>query len=211
MRINFLISAMSLNEAQIKSIKEKNIWNEDCPVHYSDLTLQKIPYINFDGFSQIGELLIARQVVEKVTLIFEELYHIKFPIHQIKLIDEFDGNDIRSMEANNSSAFNGRRVMNTSKWSSHAYGVAIDINPEQNPYMALDHETSSIQVYPRKGLSYVNRGVKKPGMVEEIVPIFSKYGFSEWGGNWEQKPDYHHFQIPWDQIKQMFPNPPNKV
>ena len=195
---------MPLNEMQVKSLIDNNVWNDDCPVHYSELTIQKVPYVNFDGFSQIGELLIATTVVESVTLIFEELYHIKFPIHQIKLIDEFSGDDLLSMEANNSSAYNGRRIMNTEKWSSHAYGVAIDINPLQNPYMVFDSDSSSIKVYPSKGLKYVNRGIQKPGMVEEIVSIFKKHGFTEWGGNWELKPDYHHFQLPWEKINEMF-------
>ncbi len=195
---------MPLNDSQIKSLIDRNIWNDECPVHYSELTVQKVPYINFEGFSQIGELLVATKVVENVAMIFEELYHQRFPIHQIQLIDHFDGDDIASMEANNSSAYNGRKVMNTERWSSHAYGVAIDINPHQNPYMVLDQESSTIKVYPQKGLNFVNRGVKKPGMVEEIVPIFAQYGFTEWGGNWELKPDYHHFQLPWEKINQMF-------
>lgn len=195
---------MPLSDAQIKSLVNRNVWNDDCPVHYSELTLQKVPYIDFEGFSQIGELLVSSKIVENVALIFEELYHLRFPIQQIRLIDDFDGDDVASMEANNSSAFNGRKVMNTNRWSSHAYGVAIDINPHQNPYMMLNPESSSIKVFPQKGMSYVNRGVKKPGMVEEIVQIFAQFGFTEWGGNWELKPDYHHFQLPWDKINEMF-------
>ena len=84
---------MPLSDSQIKSLQDNNVWNDDCPVHYSELTLQKVPYINFDGFSQIGELLVARKVVESVTLIFEELYHLKFPIHQMRIIDDFGGDE----------------------------------------------------------------------------------------------------------------------
>lgn len=181
------------------------MWAEDCPVHYSQLSLLQIPFHNFDGFSQIGQIMVASAVSEPVQNIFSELYDLKFPIHSLLLMDEFFGNDLKSMEANNSSAYNGRRIMNTERWSSHAYGVAIDINPKQNPYLQFDHHAATIKVYPSSGLNYVNRGVNKSGMVEEIVPIFAKYGFTEWGGSWDTKPDYHHFQLPWDDIKSMFP------
>ena len=197
---------MALSETQINSLIENNVWNQDCPVHHSKLTVLEVPYINFDGFDQIGEIMISERLTEQVASIFKELYQASFPIHSIELIDHFKGNDVLSMESNNSSAFNGRRVMNTDRWSSHAYGVAIDINPVQNPYMVMDLDDSSIKVYPSDGMSFVNRGVSKKGMVETIIPIFAKYGFTEWGGSWELKPDYHHFQIPWEKIEEMFPD-----
>ena len=37
-------------------------------------------------------------------------------------------------------------------------------------------------------------------MVEPIVEIFKKHGFSEWGGDWNSPIDYHHFQVPRNEI-----------
>jgi hypothetical protein len=51
----------------------------------------------------------------------------------MQLVDVYSGDDDRSMAANNTSAFNCRKVAGTSKWSEHAYGRAIDVNPVQNP------------------------------------------------------------------------------
>lgn len=196
---------MPLSDKRVQSLINNNIWNDDCPVHYSELSCIEIPFINFDGFSQIGEIMIADVLVENVKTIFSELYDAKFPIASLKLMDVFKGDDLASMEANNSSGYNGRKIMNTSRWSSHAYGVAIDINPAQNPYLSLDVDQANIQVFPSSGITYVNRIVQKPGMVDDIVSIFSDNGFTEWGGNWELKPDYHHFQLPWDEIEKLFP------
>lgn len=119
-------------------------------------------------------------------------------------MDSFKGDDVASMNANNSSAFNGRRIMNTNRWSSHAYGVAIDINPRQNPYLRFNTDENTIKVLPDEALPFVNRTVPKKGMVEPIVDLFAQYGFTEWGGRWDDKPDYHHFQMPWDRINALF-------
>jgi hypothetical protein len=37
------------------------------------------------------------------------------------------------MLADNTSAFNCRLVPGTGAWAQHAYGLAVDINPLENP------------------------------------------------------------------------------
>ena len=49
------------------------------------------------------------------------------------------------MRADNTSAFNCRYVAGTTRWSQHAYGRAIDLNPVENPYVSGHH------VSPRAG------------------------------------------------------------
>ena len=44
----------------------------------------------------------------------------------MKLVDAYGPDDHRSMNADNTSAFNCRFVAGTSRWSMHAYGTAID-------------------------------------------------------------------------------------
>ena len=121
--------------------------------------------------------------------IFGELYQIRFPIHQMETIENFQGDDEKSMKANNSSCFNFRKIAGTDKLSIHSYGLAIDINPKQNPYV-----TNGI-IYPEDGASYLNRETQRPGMVEPIVDIFKRNGFEIWGGEWKDPIDYHHFQV----------------
>ena len=56
----------------------------------------------------------------------------------MQLVDAYDGDDNRSMAANNSSAYNCRTVAGQSSFSAHAYGAAVDINPVENPYVTAD-------------------------------------------------------------------------
>ncbi len=195
---------MALSESEVQNLIENHCWSEECPVHHSRLELLDVPFVNFDGFAQIGQIMVLDTIKNEVAQLFKELASRSFPLQSLQLITTFGGNDLASMNANNSSAFNGRRIMNTNRWSSHAYGVAIDINPRQNPYLLFNTDEHSIKVLPDDALPYVNRTVPKKGMVEPIVDLFAQYGFTEWGGRWDDKPDYHHFQMPWDRINALF-------
>lgn len=99
------------------------------------------------------------------------------------------------MSANNSSCFNFRKIAGTDKLSLHAYGLAIDINPMQNPFI------QNSKISPANGKDFIDRSKIKAGMVEPVVEVFYKYGFTEWGGNWQEPIDYHHFQVPRQQIE----------
>lgn len=141
-----------------------------------------ILYINFEGKESDGLLEVHIDVKDEVIKIFNEIKEIKFPIFQMKTIDNYDNDDEKSVVANNSSAYNFRFVSGTTKLSDHAIGLAIDINPVQNPWV----HPSALNLFPYKP------GEK--GTIEkdsEIVKIFEKYGWS-WGGNW-RNPDYQHF------------------
>ncbi len=189
---------------QLKGMQTYGVWRDGCPVPVSRLRSLELEFLGFDGELHSGTIIVLDDVANAVIQIFKELLERKFPLERVQPAEEFGGDDVAMMEANNSSGFNGRMIMNTDRWSSHAYGVAIDINPGMNPYMLPDKETSTVKVYPPQAIDYVNRGVKKPGMTEEIVDIFAAHGFTEWGGNWPDRPDYHHFQLPWDKIREMF-------
>ena len=129
-------------------------------------------------------------MVRKVFSLFKELYDVKYPIYQMKLVDEYDASDFKSIEANNTSAFNYRYIENTTTLSKHAYGMAIDINPIENPYVFngnVEHKSSE---------EYINRSKFKIGMItsdDDCVKIFKKYGWT-WGGDWINPKDYQHFE-----------------
>ena len=79
--------------------------------------------------------------------------------------------------------------------SYHALGLAIDINPLQNPYVR-----GSV-IEPIEGKPFVNREQKVPGMIFEndaAVRAFKKRGW-KWGGNWKKTKGYYdlqHFEKP---------------
>lgn len=179
------------------SMKEKSIWSRSCPVGFKKLELFEVEHYDFSGNVKTGQMIIFDGLSWPLLQIFQELFAMKFPIHSMQLMDFFDGNDDLSMEANNSSCFNYRKIAGTSRLSVHSYGMAIDINPVQNPFITEDKK-----ILPKEGEDFLDRTNLRPGMVEPIVPIFEKHGF-EWGGNWSSPIDYHHFQIPRKNIKQL--------
>ena len=76
-------------------------------------------------------------------------------------------------------------------WSQHAYGLAIDLNPVENPYVA-----GSGHVSPPAGRPYVDRARQRarddpPPAASSSAPS-ARVGW-EWGGNWSWPKDYQHF------------------
>ena len=135
-----------------------------------------------------GELVVRAGHAEGIRSVFEKLFQVGFPIEQMRLVDEFGGDDDRSMAANNTSAFNCRRVAGSSSWSQHAYGTAIDINPVQNPYLHRGVVT------PPAGTGFTDRSTATQGLITAggpVVAAFSAIGW-RWGGAWSS-PDYQHF------------------
>jgi hypothetical protein len=115
--------------------------------------------------------------------------NVRFPIRRIVPVDTYGGSDFRSIEADNTSAFNCRYVDGTRRWSEHAYGRAIDVNPIENPYVS-GGATSHVASRP-----YVDRSRRRPGMAFEggaLVGAFDAIGWG-WGGRWQSATDYQHF------------------
>jgi len=193
----------SLSQQEIDTSKSCGVWSKECPIEIGRLKRLQITHLNFEGKTTIGNLILFDVVASYVMKLFKDLYQLKFEIDKVLPIDLYNGSDEKSMIANNSSAYNGRKIMNTDKWSSHAYGMAIDINPVQNPYLKLIEETASIKVIPDNGLYFVNRFSNHPGMVEKVIKVFERYGFTVWGGAWIDKIDYHHFQVDWKHIHKL--------
>jgi hypothetical protein len=172
----------------------KYTWNPESPVPLDDLRYMQVSFYDFDGNVQQGELVVHVQAVDDLTYIFGKLFDVKFPIQSMKLVDDFGGSDDASMSANNSSAFYARRVARTQRWSNHASGLAIDINPLINPYSKGDF------FCPKEGEQYLNRSVLVPGMITKesyIYQLFRERGW-EWGGECfidrDGVIDRHHFQ-----------------
>jgi hypothetical protein len=146
-------------------------------------------YLGFDGHEHTGVLVVHRDVARAVLGAFRELYSNRFPIRRMVPVDAYGGSDFRSIEADNTSAFNCRYVDGTTRWSEHAYGRAIDINPIENPYVS-GGSTSHAASRP-----YLDRAHHRPGMAYEggaLVRAFDRIGWG-WGGRWSGAKDYQHF------------------
>ena len=159
-----------------------------CPVGFDGLRLLTVDHWGFDGRVHRGRLVVHRGAADGMLRAMRSLYRLRFPIRRMRLVDAYGADDRRSMAADNTSAFNCRFVAGTSRWSEHAYGRAIDLNPIENPYV-----TGSGYVSPPAGAPFADRSRHRRGMVGgRVVGAFAAAGWS-WGGNWPWPRDYQHF------------------
>jgi hypothetical protein len=179
---------------EIKTRINGKSYGEECTIPYEDLRYVKVLHWGFDEQTHEGELIVSKAIAEDIVEIFKELYELKYPIERMVLVDEYDADDNTSMAANNSSAFNYRVIDGTNRISLHSYGVAIDINPQYNPYVrTIDGKTV---VTPVNGAEYADRTLDCPYYITSEDPCykaFMKRGFT-WGGEWKNQKDYQHFQ-----------------
>jgi hypothetical protein len=162
-------------------------WRAGCPVPLRDLRYVRVSFLRFDGTAGYGRLVVHEDVARSVVGVFRTLYEQRFPIRRMRLVDAYGGSDDASMAADNTSAFNCRKVTGGTTWSEHSYGRAVDVNPVQNPYVA------GSTVAPPAGASYVDRSPLRKGMVTPGVrSAFAAIGWT-WGGSWTTKKDYQHF------------------
>lgn len=174
-------------------------WTPGCPVGRSSLRLVSVNFWGFDGYRYRGSVVVNAAVARASANAFTRLYDIRFRIRQMRPMDSSWGknpkgpgaDDYAAMQADNTSAFNCRYVGGAEAsrvYSRHAYGMAIDVNDFENPYVADDGT-----VYP--GTYWLHRRDRAPGVLSSsssrAVRAFTTQGF-RWGGLWG-KPDYQHF------------------
>lgn len=164
-------------------------WRSGCPVELRDLRLLTLSHWGFGGRVRSGRLIVHRDVARDLVQVFRDLHAARFPIRKMVPVDAYGGSDFRSIEADNTSSFNCRYVDGTTRWSNHAYGRAIDVNPIENPYV------SGGSTSHRASRPYVNRTKRRPGMAYDdgaLVRAFDRIGWG-WGGRWTSVKDYQHF------------------
>jgi hypothetical protein len=166
-------------------------WHSGCPVGPKQLRRIRLRYWTFDGNVRTGSLVVNRTAVVSVARVFRTLYQDHFPIRRMQPIDAYKGSDTRSMAADNTSGFNCRYAVAPGKktWSVHAYGLAVDVDPVENPYVLNG------KVLPPAGKQYLDRKKVRLGMAVPggaLVQAFALVGWS-WGGNFAGTPDYQHF------------------
>jgi hypothetical protein len=194
-------SIVELDDAMCSELKAKHVMQPQPAVGCGRLRLVRIEYLGFDNQPhRDGRIMVLDVVAPHVLDIFDELRKENIRINKVELMNNYMGDDDASTRDNNSSSFNDREISGGGRPSLHAYGLAIDINPIQNPYIKRGDD-SSISVSPRNGDQFLNRSEDRPGkakrvgMAESMIEIFANHGFLGWGGYWDNPIDYQHFQV----------------
>jgi hypothetical protein len=163
-------------------------WHRGCPVPIRRLRVVRVSFHKFDGSPGWGRMVVHWRVAHDVVTVMRKLWRADYPIRRMRLVDAYGADDDRSMAADNTSAFNCRVVAGTTRWSMHAYGKAIDLDPVENPYVSGSH------VSPSNGTKYADRCCH-PAIIhagDAVVRAFASVGWG-WGGSWSGAKDYQHF------------------
>ena len=183
-----------ISSTQCNAMRAKNVIHAGAPVDCARLAVVSFSYSDFDGRAHDdGRLVVLDVLAADVLAIFQKLNAMRFAMTGARPIEAFDGDDDRSMAANNTSAFNDRAVAGRSAISVHAYGAAIDLNPVQNPFVS--RIAGKTDVAPPAGAAFLSRTPLQPGMAERVVAVFAQHGFTVWGGRWRGETDYQHFAL----------------
>lgn len=196
-RITGISYPVTEDEKDTTSVAAVNIASDadDIRIAYDDLCYMQVLHYNFKGIERTGELICNKAIAQDLVEIFYELYQNEYQIEQIRLIDEYSGDDTLSMQDNNTSCFNYRVVDGTSTLSKHAMGLAVDINPFFNPYIVYNTDGTTY-ISPSGSEAYADRSMDFAYKIDEndlCYKLFKEHGFV-WGGDWNSCKDYQHFQ-----------------
>jgi len=182
--------------AQLQADLTGQFWHKGCPVGLGDLRVLTVRHWGFDGRTHTGQLVVNEDEAAPLAQVFRKLYSLKFPIRHMRLDDLYvpDGN--RPADNDISGSFECRQAVpspctggkGTGTWSNHAYGLAVDLNPAENPYVGCSKTRDKTRA------AYLDRSRLRPGMVTPaVIAAFASIGWS-WGGSWSgSTKDYMHF------------------
>src|SRR5262245_37995021 len=171
------------------AVAARSSWQPACPVTLADLRYVTVSFWGFDNRAHSGELLVHRDAAQPFVGVFRTLFADRYPIEEMRVTSRADLDAPVTGDGNNTSAFACRPTRGSTKWSEHAFGKAVDVNPFQNPYH------NGARVLPELATSYLNRANLRPGMITPGGPVataFGRIGWA-WGGLWHQPVDYMHF------------------
>ena len=177
-------------------LKERGFWHKGCPVPLSGLRLLTVSHRAFRGGTKTGQLIVNERAARPLARVFRKLYRLHFPIRHMLLDDAYGSRRVRPRDGDVSGSFECREAVpspctggkGTGSWSMHAYGLAVDVNPRENPYVGCGQSRDPT------ARRYRDRSRHRPGMVTpRAVAAFRSIGWG-WGGSWTgNTKDYMHF------------------
>jgi D-alanyl-D-alanine carboxypeptidase len=191
----FQSSIEPLSKHERARLKATDSWHRGCPVPLSGLRLLSVTYRGFDGRAHGGELVVNRSAARPLKGVFHKLYRLRFPIRHMQFEDAYGPRSERPRDGDISGSFECREAVpspcvsaSTRSWSMHAYGLAVDLNPVENPYVGCGHTRDPAS------RPYFDRSRHRKGMVgRHVVRAFRSIGWG-WGGAWSgNTKDYMHF------------------
>jgi hypothetical protein len=174
-----------------KQVLARSTWRPGCPVDKDDLAWIRMTYWGFDSARHSGEMLVNGSVAHDLVEVFRQLYRAKFPIESMGIAKLEDLDAPPTGDGNVTGSFACRPIRGGTEYSQHAYGLAVDLNPFQNPYHKDD------LVLPELASAYLDRDWLRPGMITPDGPAvraFASVGW-QWGGAWSSLQDYQHFSV----------------
>jgi hypothetical protein len=181
----FAASIAPLDDATLA----RSTWRDGCPVARDELRHVTVVHTGFDGHDHTGELIVHADVAADVVGIFRALHAARFPLEEVRIIAADELELPPTGDGNTTTGFVCRTMVSGARWSEHAYGRAIDVNPFHNPYVRGD------VVLPELAGAYVDRSDLRPGMLaagDVVTTAFAAAGW-RWGGTWVSGPDWMHF------------------
>jgi len=172
----------------------RSTWQPSCPVAAADLRYLTMSFWGYDGRAHTGEMIVNSRFADAVTRVFGHLFDARFPLEEMRVEPAAELTAPPTGDGNNTTAFVCRSAVGQTRWSAHAYGLAVDVNPFCNPYIRGD------LVLPELASSYVDRGNVRPGMIiagDVVVRSFTAIGWT-WGAEWRTPKDIQHFSATGD-------------
>jgi hypothetical protein len=192
----FQASVEPLPRAVQAQLRASGDWRPGCPVALSGLRLLTVSHRDFEGRTQTGQIVVNQRAAQPLARVFRELYRLHFPIRHMRLADAYGPRADRPRDGDVSGSFECRQAVpspctggsGTGTWSMHAFGLAVDLNPVENPYVGCGQSRD-----PAARL-YRDRSRHRRGMVtRRVIQAFRSIGWG-WGGSWAgNTKDYMHF------------------
>lgn len=180
----------------VRSELSGRFWRQGCPVALGDLRLLTTTQWGFDGKEFQGQLIVNKSAAVPLAQAFSQLHALHFRVRHMGLSDMYGPSGAGPADGDVTASFECRQAVPspcsggsaTGHWSNHAYGLAVDLNPNENPYVGCGQTRD-----PARRI-YLNRSRIRRGMVTPaVVEAFRSVGWS-WGGAWTgSTKDYMHF------------------
>jgi D-alanyl-D-alanine carboxypeptidase len=177
-------------------LKAAGVYRRGCPVQLSGLRLLTVTHRGFDGKPKTGQLVVNARAARPLAGVFGRLYALRYPIRHLSLDAAYGPRAERPRDGDISGSFECRQAVpspctggrGTGSWSMHAYGLAVDLNPVENPYVGCGQSRDPA------AQRYRDRSRHRRGMVtRRVIAAFASIGWG-WGGSWAgNTKDYMHF------------------